>query len=157
MKRGGRLASLLIVASVACGTVFAQTRGITITSEPGSKVFIDGVLYGKTNKDGQLEITSVAAGAHTLMLRSDGFKEKTQPLPATARGEGKIALVKTTDEAELTFQEAERLTSRDRDKAIEAYERAIKLRPNYPEAYVALARVEADTLAFDAAKQSIQA
>ncbi|MBK9769006.1 MAG: tetratricopeptide repeat protein [Chloracidobacterium sp.] len=32
----------------------------------------------------------------------------------------------------------------DREKAVEAYQRAIKLRPNYPDAYVALARVQTE-------------
>ena len=156
MRQGGKFAFLLTVALLAAGTAISQTRSITIASEPSAKVFIDGVLYGKTNKDGQLEIKSVAAGAHTLMLRCDGFKEKSQPLAATGRGEIRVPLAKTTDEAELAFQEAERLTLEDRDKAIAAYQRAIKLRPNYPEAYVAMARVQADALDVEGAKKSIQ-
>src|SRR3954469_4766388 len=105
MKRGGKLAVLISVVLFATGMAVSQTRRITVTSEPSAKVFIDGVLFGKTNKDGQLEIKSVAAGAHTLMLRADGFHEKPQPLAATTRGELRVPLVKTTDEAELTFQE----------------------------------------------------
>src|SRR5690242_9381184 len=103
MRQGGRLTFLLIVALFAVGTAASQTRSVTITSEPASKVFIDGVLYGKTNKDGQLEIRSLAAGTHTLILRCDGFKEKSQPLAATTRGDVRVPLVKTTDEAELAF------------------------------------------------------
>src|SRR5206468_5188655 len=61
------------------------------------------------------------------------------------------------DEAELAFQEGERLTSADRDKAIAAYQKAIKLRPNYPQAYVALARVQADAQDPEGAQRAIQA
>jgi tetratricopeptide (TPR) repeat protein len=39
---------------------------------------------------------------------------------------------------------------------IEAFQKAVKLRPNYPEAYVALARAQADDLDVDGAKQSIK-
>jgi tetratricopeptide (TPR) repeat protein len=156
MRQGGKLAFLFAVVLFTAGTAVSQTRGITIASEPSAKVFIDGVLYGKTNKDGQLEIRSVAAGAHTLMLRADGFHEKTQPLLATTRGELRVPLIKTTDEGELAFQEAERLSTQDREKAIAAYQKAIKLRPNYPEAYVAMARVQADALDVEGAQKSIQ-
>jgi len=149
--------AILITASLAlAGSVVSQTRSVTIASEPAAKVFIDGVLYGKTNKAGHLEIKSVAAGGHMLMLRCDGFKEKTQSLLATARGELRVPLVQTRDEAELAFQDAERLALEDRDKAIAAYQKAIKLRPNFPEAYVAMARVQADALDVDGAKKSIQ-
>jgi tetratricopeptide (TPR) repeat protein len=65
-------------------------------------------------------------------------------------------LVKTTDEAELAFQEAERLTSSDRDKAAEAYNRAIKLKPT-AEAYVALARVLADSGDTEGAERAVTA
>lgn len=156
MHQGGRLFVLFVAALFLATTAVSQTPSLTVASEPSATVFIDGVLYGKTNKDGQLEIKSITAGAHTLMLRADGFHEKKQPLLATARGEVRIPLVKTTDEAELAFQEAERLTSEDRDKALAAYQRAIKLRPNYPEAYVKMARVQADALDVEGAKKSIQ-
>ncbi|MFL6375160.1 MAG: tetratricopeptide repeat protein, partial [Pyrinomonadaceae bacterium] len=141
MRRGRRIILVVAATLAFAGAAVSQTRSITVASEPGAKVFIDGILYGKTGEDGHLQIKSVATGAHTLMLRSDGFKEKAQPLAVTARGEIRVPLVKTTDEAELAFQEAERLSSQDREKAIAAYQRAVKLRPNYPEAYVAMARV----------------
>jgi tetratricopeptide (TPR) repeat protein len=53
-------------------------------------------------------------------------------------------LTKTTDEAELAFQAAERMLTSDRQAAAELYRKAIKLRPKYPEAYLALARVLSD-------------
>jgi tetratricopeptide (TPR) repeat protein len=144
-------------ALFAAGSGHAQTRSVTIVSEPAATVLIDGVRYGRTDKDGRLEITSVAAGAHTIRLRADGFKEKAQPLAAAARGEINAPLTKTTDAADLAFQEAERLLAEDRDKAIEAYQRAIKARPAFPEAYVALARVQADAGDLDEAKKAIVA
>ncbi len=130
-------------------------RTVTIVTQPGTSIWIDGVLFGKTAKDGKLEITTISAGSHTLRLRSDGFREKTQPLAAIQKGEIKVVLVKTTDEAELAFQEANRLDATDREKSANAYRKAIKLRPNYPEAYLALARTLSETGEFDAALNAI--
>ena len=140
------ITALLLVISISAfaqGTkpAAAKYRIVTISTQPSSGVWIDGVKYGTTDKTGRLTIRTVSAGGHTIRVRSDGFKEKIQPLTATQKGEIKIDLVKATDEAELSFQEAERLLSVDRDQAVDAYTKAIKLRPNYPDAYVAMARV----------------
>ncbi len=133
------------------------TRSITVSTEPGATVWIDGVRYGKTDSSGKLTLKTVAVGGHTLRVRADGFREKTQPLSAVQRGEIKISLVKTTDEAELAFQEAERLTTTDREKSADAFKRAISLRPSYLEAHIALARVLSDAGDLDGAKKAIAA
>lgn len=146
--------NLFVLAQVKKPTATAY-RSVTISTQPSSGVWIDGVKYGTTDKVGKLTIKTVAAGAHTLRVRSDGFKEKVQPLAATQKGEIKVELIKTADEAELAFQEAERLTAVDRDKAVEAYTKATKLRPNYPDAYVALARVLTDLGDLDEAGAAI--
>ena len=122
----------------------AQFRAITVLSEPKAIVWLDDVKYGITDESGKLEIKTVSSGRHTIRVRADGFKETTQNLLPTQKGDVKIALTKTTDEAELAFQEAERMLSLDREKAVELYRKAIKLRPKYPEAYLALARVFSD-------------
>jgi tetratricopeptide (TPR) repeat protein len=134
-----------------------KARTITVSTEPGAKVWIDGVLYGKTTDDGTLTIKTVSSGPHSIRVRADGFKQKEQPVTAVQKGSIKLPLVKTTDEAELKFQEAVRLTSSDRDKAAAAFEEAIKLRPNYPEAYLELARVNADRGDLEGAKKAIDA
>ena len=133
----------------------APLRSITVSAQPGAAVWIDDVKYGVADKTGSLEIKTVAAGAHTLRVRADGFAEKSQPITASQKGLVKVTLVKTTDAGELAFQDAERLTSVDREKAAEAYKKAVKLRPNYPEAFIALARVLSDLGDLDEAKASI--
>ena len=120
-----------------------QFRSITIISEPNSNVWIDGVLFGKTKADGSLEIRTISSGTHSIRLRADGFKEQNQTLTATQKGNVNISLTKTTDKAELAFQEAERMGSVDREKAVAAYKQAIALKPKYPEAFLALARTQA--------------
>ena len=120
-------------------------RQITIITEPNAIVWLDDIRYGKTAENGKLEIKTVSAGRHSIRVRADGFKQATQNLLPAQKGDVKIALTKTTDEAELAFQEAERTLSSDREKAAELYRKAIKLRPKYAEAHLALARVLSDS------------
>jgi tetratricopeptide (TPR) repeat protein len=121
-------------------TTNAQTRTITIVSEPKAVVWINDIRYGATDADGKLTIKNAPGGTRRLRVRADGFKETTQNLLPAQKGEIKVALAKTTDEAELTFQEAERLASTDREKAIEAYRKAVSLRPKYLDAQLSMAR-----------------
>lgn len=120
---------------------FAQTRSVTVLTEPIASIWLDDVLRGATDAGGKLEIKPITAGAHRLRVRAAGFKETTQNLTAAQKGELKIALVKTDDQAELAYQEAEKLASSDREKAAAAYRKAISLRPKYAEANLGLARI----------------
>ena len=138
-------------------TAAAQQRQavLTITSEPGSTVWIDDIRFGKTDAAGKLVVKDLGGTRHTIRVRADGFKEVSKAA-ASPQGEINIALVKTTDEGELAFQEAERLTTRDRTKAAEAYRRAIKLRPKNAAAYIGLARVLSDSLDYEGALKAIR-
>jgi len=133
----------------------AQIRTINVVTEPDASVWIDGVLYGKTNGVGNLTITTLSAGVHSLRVRANGFKEITQPISAVQKGDIEVNLVKTTDPADLAFQKAEGLLSVDRDKAAQAYQEAIKLRPKYAEAQLGLARVLLELGDYDGASAAI--
>jgi tetratricopeptide (TPR) repeat protein len=133
----------------------APARTITVITEPNATVWLDDIMRGKTDESGNLVIKPISAGSHKLRVRADGFKETSQSLLAAQKGDVKIALVKTTDGAELAFQEAERLSERDRDQAIAAYRRAISLRPKYAEANLALARILSAKGDYDAALKAI--
>jgi tetratricopeptide (TPR) repeat protein len=128
-----------------CAQVKPTARTITIVTEPNAIVWMNDIRYGATGADGKLTIKIISAGAKKLRVRANGFKEITQNLLPAQKGEIKIALVKTTDEAELAFQQGEALTSTDREKAIEKYKEALKLRPKYVEAFLGLARVLTDS------------
>lgn len=132
-------------------------RSITILTEPKASIWIDGVGWGKADATGRKEIKTLSPGQRQLRVRADGFREKTIPIAPTQSGEVKIVLMKTTDEAELAFQEGERLTLSDREKSAAAYRRAVSLRPNYPEAYIALARVLTEMQDPDAALEAVAA
>lgn len=149
---------LCLLAGIAIDLA-AQTenlRAVTIVSEPSTTVWIDGVRFGKTGTDGKLAIASVSLGRHTVRVRCDGFGEVSKALPPTHSGEFQVPLTKTTDRAELAFQEGERLSLIDRAKAAAAYRNAIKLRPGYTEAYISLARLLSDGGDYDAALKAIR-
>lgn len=122
--------------------VLSQTsRTISIITEPNAIVWIDDIRRGMTDESGKLTIKPVAAGIRKLRVRADGFKETSQNLTAAQKGDVKITLTKTTDEAELSFQQAEKMATEDREKSVELYKKAAKLRPSYAEAYLGMARV----------------
>lgn len=142
---------LLIVALLSVTTIQTSaqkattTRTLTIISEPNAVVWIDEVRRGVTDARGRLADLKINTGAHSLRVRADGFKQITMSVPATQRGELKVNLIRTTDRAELLFQEAEtaRETARDdaaRRKAADLYRQRLKLRGDAA-AHLGLARV----------------
>lgn len=127
----------------------ASTKSVTVSTEAGATIWLDEVRRGVADSSGKLTITGVAPGVRTLRVRASGFKEATLKLTAARRGEVAVKLTRTTDEAELTFQQAEAAREKARDdearKAAAAlYARALELRPLYPAARVGLARVLLD-------------
>ncbi len=129
-------------AKKSAASFSAQTaRTITIITEPNAIVWLDDVKYGATDGGGKLTLRNVAARARKLRVRANGFKEIAQNLTAAQKGDVKIALSKTTDEAELAFQQAETEAGKNREKAVELYKKAIGLRPKYAQANLGLARV----------------
>lgn len=149
--------SMIFVLFIFVTPFFAQqSRMINVITEPEAIIWLDNVRYGKTGKDGKFTIKTVSAGKHTLRVRADGFKEVSQNLLATQKGDIKIPLTKTTDQAELAYQEAEKLTVIDRDKSAESYRKAIKLRPKYAEAYLGLARVLSDSGDLEEAMEAVR-
>jgi tetratricopeptide (TPR) repeat protein len=160
------LASLTLISLVAPAQkrspAQAPAKSITVKTEPGAVVWLDEVRRGVTDAGGKLEIAKVSAGRHTLRVRAGGFKETTLPLAPTRRGAVEVKLARTTDEAELLFQQAEaaRESARDeeaRKAAAELYRRALKLRPRYAAAHLGLARTLLDLNDYNTALEEINA
>lgn len=133
----------------------ATLRTVTISTEPKATVWIDGVRYGTAGDDGKLTVKTLS-GRRVVRVRADGFGEATRPLRPVAK-EINIPLSKTTDQTELTFQEAERLASIDRAKAAEKYREAIKSNPKYVPAHIGLARVLSEASEHEASLKAIAA
>jgi tetratricopeptide (TPR) repeat protein len=167
------LATLLIAFSSSAPQAFAQKRKQTKTSavstsarsiivhtEGGATVWLDEVRRGVTDDAGKLAIEKVAAGSHTLRVRASGFHERTLPLTPAQRGQVEVRLTRTTDEAELTFQQAEEARDKAKDDesrraAAELYRRALQLRTVFPAAHVGLARLLLDLNDYKKALQEI--
>jgi lipopolysaccharide biosynthesis regulator YciM len=152
---------LLIVTIAAFATQRTMAPALVVQTEPKAIVWIDEIRRGTTDDSGTLAITKLSPGRHTLRVRAAGFKEVTTPL-VPGRKTVTVKLVTTTDEAELTFQQAEaaRESARDdasREKAADLYRDAIKLRPSYPAAQVGLARLLMDLNQFKEAHAAIDA
>jgi Flp pilus assembly protein TadD len=139
----------------------AASRKLIVRTEPNSVVWLDEVRRGVTDAAGQLELEKIAAGRHALRVRAQGFAERVVPLLPAQRGVVAVRLVRTTDEAELSFQQAEvareKATEDARRQAAELYRRALALRPRYAAAHVGLARVLLDANDYDAALAEIEA
>jgi tetratricopeptide (TPR) repeat protein len=90
-----------------------------------------------------------------------GFKEVSVPLLPGKRSLA-VKLVRTTDQAELAFQQAEDARDKAKDessrqKAVELYRATLQLRQAYPAARVGLARVLLDLNQYEAALTEIEA
>lgn len=161
----GRLlmASILVLSAVLLSAVGSSAqratkqRSLSIIAEPNAKVWIKGVFRGTTAADGRLEVRSAPAGSLPIRVRADGFKDAERTVTAAFAGEINFKLIETSDPAELAFQEAERQKDVDRELAAESYKKAVGLRPNYPEAWVGLARVRAGMGKFAEAERAIAA
>ena len=169
--RGKVLALTVFVVVLLSGTnaTFSQgrsntlrapsSRSLTITTESNAVIWIDEIRRGVTDASGRIELKT-AAGRHTLRVRAMGFKEVTLPLVAGRRSLT-VKLVRTADQAELTFQQAEDAREKAKDdaarqKAAELYRAALKIRQANPAAHVGLARVLLDLNQHEAALDEIE-
>ena len=165
------LAVFVVISLCGTSTLFCQrrnraaalpsSRSVTITTEPNAVVWIDEIRRGVTDIAGRLELNKISPGRHLLRIRAMGFKEASTQVVAGKRSLT-FKLTKTTDQAELTFQQAEDLREKARDdaakqKAVELYRETLKLRSAYPAAHVGLARVLLDLNQYQPALNEIDA
>lgn len=125
-----------------------RSSAFVISTEPGAVVWIDEIRRGASDSSGRLELKNVSPGRHVVRVRASGFKEATVPLLPGKRTVT-LKLLKTNDQAELLFQQAEEARERARDdaarqKAAELYRQALGIRSAFPAAHVGLARVLLD-------------
>lgn len=140
----------------------AATKSIVVRTEPKASVWLDEVRRGVTDEAGKLALLKVSAGRHTLRVRASGFKESTIQIAPARRGTIEVKLVRTTDEAELLFQQAEEARESARDEearkaAAELYRRALGLRPRFAAAHLGLARALLELNDYNAALEEINA
>jgi tetratricopeptide (TPR) repeat protein len=139
-----------------------SSKSIIVRTEPKAIVWMDEVRRGVTGDDGRLTLAKVSAGRHTLRVRARGFKETTLAVAPARRGTIDVKLVRTSDEAELLFQQAEeaRESAREeegRKQAAELYRQALRLRPRFAAAHLGLARALLDLNDYNTALEEINA
>jgi tetratricopeptide (TPR) repeat protein len=136
----------------------AATAGVVnISTQPGAIVWVDEVRRGAADAEGRLQL-KLTPGRHALRVRADGFAERTLAILPTQRGALAVVLTKTTDGAELAFQQAENEREKGNNaQAVEHYRQALKLRPRYAAAHLGLARALESQEEFDAALEEIAA
>jgi tetratricopeptide (TPR) repeat protein len=149
-------------AAMPAGNRAVAAKSITLQTEPKAVVWLDEVRRGVTDESGRFEIGKVAPGRHSLRVRAAGFRERTLPLQPAQRGVVTVALTRTTDEAELAFQQAEEARERAanddaRRAAAELYRRALAARPRFVAAHVGLARVLLDLNDYEGALDEVEA
>jgi len=118
---------------------------LTIKTEPNAIVWVDEIRRGVSDASGTLTLTKISSGRHTVRVRAKGFKEASLPLLPGRGNQLAVKLVRTSDEAELKFQQAEEAREKAKDEetrrqAVDLYREALKLRPSFPTAHVGLAR-----------------
>jgi tetratricopeptide (TPR) repeat protein len=155
-----RFGFIAVLVLLVAPSLHAQTA-LTISTEPNAIVWIDEIRRGTTDASGKLALTKVTPGRHSVRVRASGFKEVAVPLLPGRRALD-VKLVRTTDEAELLFQQAEAAREKARDdpsleKAADLYRETLKLRPAYPAAHVGLARILMDLNEFKQAHAEIEA
>lgn len=157
-------AKLVITLCVLSVTVVGQRRAasssVVINTEPNAIVWIDEIRRGTTDASGRIEL-KVLPGRHAVKVRANGFKEAAVPLLPGKRTLA-VKLVRTTDQAELLFQQAEEAREKARDdaakeEAADLYRKTLELRPAFPAARVGLARVLLDLNQYQPALAEIDA
>ena len=149
---------LLFIAAAAPGATGPASLKV-ITGKPGSVVFINSVRHGTTNEESALEL-KIKAGSYTVRVRTVGFSDwkGSVVLTSGAARTVKVTQQPTTDEALLHYQQADELRDKAKHKeAVQEYEQAIKLRPVFPEARVALTRSLIPLQRFQEAEGQLQA
>ena len=138
-------------------TQVSSARTITVSTQPNAAVWVDEVRRGSTDASGKLQL-KLTPGRHSLRVRASGFAERTLTLLPSQRGALSVVLTKTTDEAELTFQQAEEARDKgNSQQAAELYRQALKLRPRFAAAHLGLARALEGSEDFDAALEEVEA
>jgi tetratricopeptide (TPR) repeat protein len=165
-KVSAQLITGVLLLSVAVAAQRRQTAArsvsssVVISTEPNAIVWVDEIRRGTTDTSGRIDL-KVSPSRHSVRVRASGFKEVTVPLLAGRRTLS-VKLVRTTDAAELLFQQAEDAREKARDdaarqQAADLYRETLKARASFPAARVGLARVLLDLNQYQQALAEIEA
>jgi tetratricopeptide (TPR) repeat protein len=129
-----------------------------ISDQPASVVFINDVRQGVTDDTGTLEIRRIKPGAYRIRVRRLGYKTFAGRVNVPLRGVRLMRIKQrpSSDESELSFQQAEDRRDKGRNKdAVTEYLKALELRPLFPAARIGLARSYVSLQEFDNAEKQL--
>jgi tetratricopeptide (TPR) repeat protein len=168
------IARILVLISLSIGSTFAfgqrpartaqsapvAVQTITVKTEPGAVVWLDSVRRGTADSTGSIVLQKVKSGRHVVRVRATGYMEKAVPI-TTAQKVVTVMLVRTSDPAELAFQQAEDAREKAHDdaarrNAADLYRKAILLKPTNAAAHLGLARVLLDLNDYKGAQAQIE-
>jgi predicted Zn-dependent protease len=158
-------AVLLVLVAATPGARAQKGRGATgalkvETGKAGSVVFINNVRHGATGEAGTLELARVKAGSYPVRVRSVGYVDWTGSV-IIAAGSSRVLKVTqrpTADEATLHYQRGDELRDRAKNRdAVKEYEQALRLRPAFAAARVAMARSLISLQDFQEAEKQLRA
>lgn len=130
-----------------------------ITGHQGSVVFINSIRHGTTNDRGELDLPQVIAGSYLVRVSTVGFIDWTGSTIVVARSNRLLKTTQqpTSDEATLHCQRGDDLRDKGKNKdAVAEYNQTLALRPNFPEARIAIARSLITLQDFQEAEKQIQ-
>lgn len=130
------------------------------TGHPGSVVFINNVRHGVAGENGELKLSRVITGTFPVRVRSTGFVDWNGTVKITAGSERTLRVPPraAADEATIHFQTAEQLRAQGKNRdALPEYERALAIRPAFPEAHIGATRTLIAAQNFQDAERHIQA
>jgi tetratricopeptide (TPR) repeat protein len=157
-----KIIPVLIAVALSAGLAAQapSTTSLLIKSAPGTTIWIDILRFGKIPESGEMAISNLRPGPHTLRACLKGRREITQSITLSANAPQTITLNFTApaDKAELSFQAAEELRERGKHAdAILQYRNAIRLRPGFTAAHLAIARSMQVTDQYDEAYAHLRA
>jgi predicted Zn-dependent protease len=153
---------LLIFFSASAQTARKRPTGAlkVITGQPASYVYINNILHGATNEQGELDLPRAWAGTFPVTVRTVGFMDWTGSVTVAPKATRTLKVTQrpTTDEATIHFQKGELLRYRGKSRdSIEEYRKAIELRPGFTRARIALARSLISVQDYQGAEENIRA
>lgn len=144
------------------GTIRSRATGAlkVITGQPASYVYINNVLHGATNEQGELDLPRAWAGTFPVVVRTVGFADWTGSVIVAPKASRTLKVTQraTADEATIHYQKGELLRYRGKSRdSLEEYRRAIELRPGLVQARIAMARSLISVQDYQGAEENIQA
>lgn len=130
------------------------------TGQAGSVIFINNVRHGVTNDKGELDLPRVHAGSYPVRVRTVAYEDWHGAVVIVAGGSRalKVTQVREKDHAILLYQNGDALREKGNNKeAVKAYQGAIAMRPDFPEARMGMTRSLITLQDYQEAEKQIQA